>query len=180
VSEQPASFYGLLAEFEDHHQLLTAAREAYAAGYRTMDAFSPFPIEGLAENLGRQKTAIPLIVLIGGLLGGSGGYFMQWYAMTVSYPINVGGRPFHSWPAFIPITFELTILCAALSGVIGMLALNRLPRPHHPLFAVPGFERAMRDRFFLCIESCDVKFDPAATRSFLESLHPLKLTEVAP
>ena len=172
------SLYGLLAEFGDHEKLLSAAQRAHAEGYRQMDAYSPFPIEGLATAIGRRRTAVPLIVLCGGIIGGSGGYFMQWFAMAVDYPLNVGGRPFHSWPAFVPITFELTVLCAALSALISMLVLNRLPQPHHPLFAARNFERATRDRFFLCIEAPDAKFDRSATRLFLESLGPISITEV--
>jgi hypothetical protein len=172
------ALYGLLAEFRTPAELLAAARQSFAEGYRKMDAFSPFPIDGLAEALGRRRTGVPLIVLLGGIAGGIGGYFMQWFALAVDYPLNVGGRPFHSWPAFVPITFELTVLCAALCGLIGMLVLNRLPHPHHPLFAARGFERATRDRFFLCIETRDAKFDLNATRRFLESLKPESVSEV--
>jgi hypothetical protein len=172
------ALYGLLAEFRTPAELLDAVQQTFAEGYRKMDAFSPFPIEGLAEALGRRRTGVPVIVLLGGIAGGTGGYFMQWFALVVDYPLNVGGRPFHSWPAFVPITFELTVLCAALAGVIGMLALNRLPHPHHPLFGTPGFQRASRDRFFLCIETRDAKFDRSATRRFLESLKPESVAEV--
>src|ERR1700761_5197288 len=136
------SLYGLMAEFKQPEEVLTAVQRAYEHGYRRMDAYSPFPVEGLAEALGRRGTAVPLIVLIGGIVGGLGGYFMQWYATVVSYKINVGGRPFHSWPAYIPITFELTVLCASLSALVGMLALNRLPQPYHSVFNAPGFDRA--------------------------------------
>jgi len=118
------------------------------------------------------------VVFIGGLLGGLTGYFMQWYASVVSYPINVGGRPMHSWPMFLPITFEMTILCAAFAAVFGMLGLNGLPRPHYPLFGAPGFDRASRDRFFLCIFSIDPKYDATAVRTFLETTSPTRVTEV--
>lgn len=174
----PLPRYGLMAEFTEHEQLLEAARRAHAAGYRRMDAYAPFPVEGLAEALGRRRTAVPLLVLLGGILGGAGGYFMEWYALTVDYPLNVGGRPFHSWPLFIPITFELTVLIAALTALIGMLALNRLPEPYHPVFNVPAFRRASLDRFFLCLEAADPCFDPERTRRFLESLAPASITEV--
>ena len=175
--EQPKLF-GVMAEFEDHHQLLAAAKRAYAEGYRRLDAYSPFPIEGLAEAIGRGYTIVPLLTLMGGMLGGIGGYFMQWYAMAKLYPLNVGGRPRHSWPNFIPITFELTILVAAITAFVAVLVLNRLPEPHHPVFNVPEFRRASIDRFFLCLEAADPKFDRAATRTFLESLKPLKVVEV--
>jgi len=172
--------YGLMAEFSKSETLLAAARLAYASGYRQMDAFTPFPVEGLAENLGRKKSLVPLIVLLAGIGGGAGGYFMEWYAMSLDYPINIGGRPLSSWPPFVPITFELTILAAALAAVIAMFALNRLPQPHHPVFNVPRFERASTDKFFLCIEADDPKFDLAATRQFLETLKPDHVEEVEP
>ncbi|MDB6124983.1 MAG: hypothetical protein JWQ71_3976 [Pedosphaera sp.] len=170
--------YGLMAEFENHEVLVDATQRTYAEGYRKLDAYSPFPVHGLSEALGRRKTRVPLIVLLGGMTGGLGGYFMQWYAMRVDYPFNIGGRPLHSWPAFIPITFELTILCAALSAIIGMLALNRLPEPYHPVFNVPEFRRASLDRFFLCVEATDPKFDLVRTRTFLEGLRPESVKEV--
>jgi ActD protein len=172
------ALHGLLAEFERHDDLLAAARAAHAEGYRCMDAYSPFPIDGLPEALGRRRTWVPLIVLLGGLAGGCGGYFMQWYSMAIDTPLNVGGRPLHSWPSFIPITFELTVLCAAISALVGMLALNKLPQPYHPVFNVPQFARASTDRFFLCIEAADPKFDRFATRTFLEGLRPCEVTEV--
>ena len=169
--------YGLVAEFEHHEELLEATGTAHRAGYRRMDCFAPFPVEGLPEALGRKRSRMPAIFLTGGILGGAGAYFMEWYANVISYPLNIGGRPFHSWPSFIPITFELTVLGAALAGFFGSLALNGLPRLHHPIFGVPGFERASVDRFFLCIEAADPQFDPAGTRRFLESLHPSRVEE---
>ncbi len=172
------SLYGLLAEFSESAALVAAARHAYETGYRKMDAFTPFPIDGLAEILGRKQSFVPLIVFLAGLLGGAGGYFMEWYAMSVDYPINVGGRPLNSWPPFVPITFELTILSGALAAIIAMLALNRLPQPHHPVFNVPRFERASTDRFFLCLEADDPQFDPDRTRQFLESFKPDFIAEV--
>ena len=170
--------FGLMAEFEEHEELLEAARKAYAEGYRSMDGYSPFPVEGLAEALGHENTAIPLLTLLGGMLGGLGGYFMEWIAMAKLYPLNVGGRPYNSWPNFIPITFELTVLIASLTAFLSVFVLNRLPEPHHPVFNVPEFERASSDRFFLCIEATDPKFDLEATRKFLESVKPCKVTEV--
>lgn len=173
------ALYGMLAEFEDPTTLVAAAQRAYREGYRRMDAYSPFPIEELHEALGSESTRLPLIVLIGGLVGCIGGYALQYWVSAIAYPINVGGRPFHSWPAFIPVTFECTILVAALSAVLGMLALNGLPMPYHPVFNVPRFALASRNRFFLCIEARDPKFDLEETRRFLETLNPREVSTVA-
>jgi len=170
--------YGLMAEFDDPNDVIAAARRAYAAGYRRMNAYSPYPIEELAEAIGFHRNALPLIVLIGGVLGGLGGYLLQVWTSVIEYPINIAGRPLHSWPAFIPVTFECTVLGAALFAVLGMLALNKLPQPYHPVFNVPRFELASRSLFFFCIESNDPKFDPQETRRFLESLGPREVTDV--
>jgi hypothetical protein len=177
VSVRPP-IYGLLAEFADADALVTATRQAYAKGYRRMDAYSPFPIEELSEALGFRNTRLPLIVLIGGILGCATGFGMQYYSAVISYPLNVGGRPFNSWPSFIPVTFEMTILGAALFAVLGMLALNGLPMPYHPVFNVPKFALATRDRFFLCIEATDTAFDRVETASFLRGLLARDVTEV--
>jgi hypothetical protein len=171
-------FYGLVAEFGDATQLVAAAHRVRAEGYTRTDAFSPFPVEELTEALGIRPTKLPLIVLIGGLIGCVGGFLLQYIPAVIDYPLNVGGRPDNSWPMFVPVTFELTILCAALAAVLGMLALNGLPMPYHPLFHIDRFALATRDGFFLCIESADPKFDAAATRAFLESLSPREVNEV--
>ena len=170
--------YGLLAEFEHPEEVVAAARKTYAEGYRVMDAYTPQPVEGLAEAIGFHHTRFPLLVLTGGLLGTITGFSMQYWMSVVDYPWNIGGRPFNSWPSFIPITFELTILFAALTAVLGMLGMNGLPTPYHPVFNAPNFELASRNRFFLCIEARDPKFDRAATRKFLESLGAHEVTEV--
>jgi hypothetical protein len=170
--------YGLMAEFDTPDSLLTAAHRAREAGYRKMDAYTPFPIHGLAEVVGFGRPKLPYIVLIGGIIGCVGGFLLQYYASVIDYPLNVGGRPFNSWPSFIPVSFELTILIAALFAVLGMLALNGLPRPHHPVFNVERFALATQDRFFLCIESADEQFDREETRRFLESLEPQEVFEV--
>jgi hypothetical protein len=145
-----------------------------------MDAYTPLPVEGLAEAIGVRHTWIPLIVLLGGLTGCVGGFFLQYWIAVSDYPINVGGRPLNSWPSFIPVTFELTILLAALSAVLGLFAVCRLPTPYHPVFNVPQFQMASQNRFFLCIESRDARFDPDGTRRFLSSLRPQGVYDVEP
>ena len=175
----PPTVYGLMAEFDDPASLVAATERAHHEGYRCMDAYSPFPIEELTEALGSAHTRLPLIVLIGGIAGCLGGYALEYWTQVVAYPLNIGGKPFHSWPAFIPVTFECTILVAALSAVLGMLALNGLPQPYHPVFNVPRFALASRNRFFLCIESKDPKFNLEQTRRFLETLKPREVSTVA-
>ena len=171
--------YGLMAEFESPTALVNAARAAREQGYRKLDAYSPFPIEELTDALHLHKNKLPLIVLIGGILGGLTGYLLQYYVTVVYFPINIAGRPLNSWPSYIVITFELTILFAALSAVFGLLGLCGLPMPYHPAFNVPRFALASRNRFFLCIESTDPLFDHDKTSEFLETLEPREVSEVA-
>jgi hypothetical protein len=170
--------YGLMAEFETPEKVLEAALRTHAAGYRRIDAFTPIPVEGLAEAVGFDWTSLPMVVFLGGLLGGSTGFGMCWYANVISFPLNVGGKPLNSWPAWIPITFELTILGAALTAVFGMLAMNGLPTPYHPVFNVSRFALASTDRFFLCIKARDKNFDLARTKAFLEELKPNGVFEI--
>jgi hypothetical protein len=177
MPDRPA-IYGLLAEFDSPTALLAAVRRARAEGYRKMDAYTPVPVEDLAEELGFHGTRLPWVIFAGGLIGCVGGFLMQYYAAAVSYPLNIGGRPFNSWPAFIPITFELTVLVGGITAVLAMLGMNGLPQPYHPLFNVPGFALASRDRFFLCVEATDPRFDREGTRRFLEGLMPREVAEV--
>jgi hypothetical protein len=170
--------YGLLAEFETPTDLVHAAEAAFQAGYRKMDTYTPYPLEEAAEAIGAHHNRVPLICLIGAILGMCGGYSLEYWVSVVNYPLNVGGKPFHSWPAFIPVTFECAVLGASLAAVFGMLALNGLPQPYHPVFNAPNFVRASRDRFFLIIESQDPKFRLDETRRFLETHHPEEITEV--
>ena len=170
--------YGTMAEFDTPQALIDAAKRTHEAGYKKIDAYSPFPIEGLAEEIGFHFNEVPLVVLIGGIIGGLTGYVMQYWMSAVDYPLNIGGKPPHSWPAFIVITFEMTILFGGISAVLGMLALNGLPMPYHPVFNVPRFALASRNRFFLVIEARDVKFDVDKTRQFLESLKPREVSTV--
>ena len=170
--------YGMMAEFDTPVALIEAAKRTYQAGYKRIDTYTPFPVEGLAEEIGFHRDEVPLVVLIGGIVGGLTGYLMQYWMSAVAYPLNIGGKPYHSWPAFIVITFELTILCAGLAAVLGMLALNGLPQPYHPLFNIPRFELASRSVFFLSLQRRDPKFDLVETRRFLEGLNPKAIYEV--
>ena len=166
--------YGIMAEFDNPSDLVAAARQTYETGYRRINGYSPYPIEELTEAIGFTRTSLPLIVLIGGILGGLGGFFMQYWIAAVDYKLNVGGKPLNSWPAFIPITFETTVLCAAFAAVFGMLALNKLPQPYHPVFNAPNFALATRDRFFLVIEANDPLFKHDDATQFMKSLEGAK------
>ena len=175
---EPAGLYGVMAEFDTPEALLEATRRAYAAGYRVMDAYSPFPVEELAEALGSKHTLVPYITLAGGVLGALTGYGLQFWVHAVDLPINVGGRPLNSWPMFIPITFELAVLGAGLFTLVGLLVLNRLPEPYHPVFNVARFAHASRDRFFLCIEARDPRFAHESTTEFLARQGALDVSDV--
>jgi Ni/Fe-hydrogenase subunit HybB-like protein len=178
VSRADVPLYGLIAEFENPEDLLDKARRTYQAGYRKISAYSPFPIEGLSDAIGLRRTRLPLLVFLGGIAGALGAFFLQYYTAVIDYPWNIGGRPFNSWPSFIIITFELTILVSAGVAVVGMLLLNRLPMPYHPVFNAPRFRLASQDKFFLCIKTSDPKFDVADTQQFLESLGPAEVVAV--
>jgi hypothetical protein len=170
--------YGLMAEFDSAEELVHAARRTHEAGYRKIDAYSPFAVEGLADAIGFHKNRVSLVVLIGGLIGLMSAYGLQYWVAVITYPTNIAGRPYHSWPSFIIVTFELTILFGGLSSAIGMIILNGLPLPYHPVFNVPEFRRASEDKFFLVVESADPQYDPAGTRSFLNDLRPRMISEV--
>ena len=172
------ALYGIMAEFDNPSDLVAAARQTHEAGYRRVNGYSPYPIEELTEAIGFTRTTLPLIVLVGGILGGLGGFFMQYWMEVIDYPLNVGGKPFNSWPAFIPITFECTILVAAFAAVLGMLVLNKLPQPYHPVFNAPNFALATRDKFFLVIEANDPKFRHDETTQFMNTLGAMGVNDV--
>ena len=170
--------YGLMAEFNTAKDLLKATKRARRAGYRVMDAYAPYPVRGLAEALGEKRTQVPFVVLAGGVAGACCGLIMQYWSMAHDYPFNVGGRPGNSWPVFVPIAFEVMVLVASLSALFGLLFLNGLPRPYHPVFNVPRFVDASQDSYFLCIEAADPLFDRQRTRDFLNGLAPREVAEV--
>lgn len=164
--------FGIIAEFNDPDDLIAGAKQVREGGYTQLDAYTPFPVHGLSDLLGFERNWVPYIVLAGAVLGGLGGYLLQYYTTVIDYAINIGGRPLHSWPAFMVITFETAILGAAIAGVLGMLGLSKLPMPYHPVFNTPRFELASRDRFFLCVLAKDAQFEPDKTQHFLENLKP--------
>ena len=178
VRDSRPPIHGLMAEFSSAEALIEAAHQVHSAGYEKVDAYTPYPIEAVSEALGLPRSKVPIIVLIGGLLGGLGGYGLQYWSQLLVYPMNIGGRPFHSWPAFIVPTFECTILGASLAAVVGMFILNGLPQPYHPVFNVPRFALASRDRYFLVIEAADPKFHADATRRFLTGLNASEVSDV--
>ncbi len=173
-----SALYGLMAEFTSGEALVGAVRRAREAGYDRIEAYSPFPVEGMSDAIGFTGSRVPFFTLVGGIAGGVGGYFLQWYSAVIDYPINVGGRPLHSWPEFIPATFEMTVLFAALTAVVAMLLANGLPRLNHPIFEAKDFDLATRNRFFLCLRAGEPKFEPDSARRFLASLEPLRVIEV--
>ena len=170
--------YGLMAEFDTPKDVLRATRRAQRAGYRVMDAYTPYPVKGLASALESQRTRVPFVILICGVVGAGVGFLMQWYTMASDYRFNVGGRPPNSWPVYLPIAFEVMVLVASLAAILGMLLLNGLPRPHHPVFNVRRFVEASQERFFLCIEATDPKYDRQETEQFLVSSGAKAVMEV--
>lgn len=178
MPEQEIPLYGIVAEFDTPEAVTEAANRAREAGYKAMDAYTPFPVEGLDHALGMTNTRLGWVVLWMGITGGLLGFFMQWYANVIFYPLNIGGKPLNAWPNFIVITFECTILFAAFTAGLFMLARNGLPRPYHSIFNTPNFETATRDHFFLCIEATDTQFDVTQTRSFMDTLGALRVSEV--
>jgi hypothetical protein len=178
MSERPSQLFGVMGEFSTPEDLLAATKKTREAGYKHVEAYTPFPVEGLSEAVGFKWTAVPLLTLMGGVGGGLTGFGLQYWVAAITYPLNIGGRPLNSWPAFIPVTFELTVLGASIFAVFSMLALNKLPQPYHPVFNVARFSQASTDKFFLCIEARDPKFDLAETSRFLQSLHAQHVNEV--
>lgn len=176
--EREPCLFGILVEFDSPEALVEAGRRVHDAGYRRFEAYSPFPVHGLAQAIGFHKTWMSATVLVGGIVGCLVGFALQYWVSAVAYPLNIGGRPLNSWPSFVPVTFEMTILFASLAAVLGMLALNGLPRPHHPLFGVPRFAHVTRDGFFLCILAADPRFQERATHEFLTSLNPKEVWDV--
>ena len=179
LSSEPSGIYGVMAEFDTPTDLVRATNAAAARGYHKMDAYSPFPIEELNHALHLHKNKLPLMVLLGGICGGLSGFLLQWYITVYNFPTNIGGRPLFSWPSYIVITFELTVLFASATATFGLLALCGFPTPYHPVFNVPRFSLATRDKFFLCIEAADPLFELEGAKTFLADFHPIEVSEVA-
>lgn len=173
-----SELFGILGRFEDPRELIRAAKAVRRSGYRRIEAYSPYPVHGLARAVGFRRSQLPLLVLLGGVVGCVGGFAMQYWITVIDYPLNVGGRPLNSWPAFMPVTFETTVLAASLTAVLGMLALNGLPRPHHPLFAIPQFDAVARDGFFLFVLHRDPAFEPAKVRTLLAEVGAKEVIDV--
>lgn len=178
MSANPSERYGLVAEYDTPEAVLEAAHAARKAGFSKMDAYTPHPVEGLDDALGMKPTQLGFVVLGMGLLGAVAGYFMQWYSATTFYPLNIGGRPLHDWPTYVVITFEITVLLSAFTAGLFMIGRNGLPRPYHSIFNTPGFERATRDGYFLCIEQSDPNFDEGRVRELFAGTHPVAVQEV--
>ena len=176
--EEQSPYYGVMAQFDNPDDVLAAAKAAFAAGYRKLDAYSPLPVHGLADAIGYKRTLLPWLVFCMGIVGAIAGYGLCYWVSVIDYPLNIGGRPFRSGPSFIPVTFELTILFSAMTSAFGMLIANGLPQPYHPVFNVANFARASSDLFFLCIEAEDEKFDMEETTRFLQSLNPQEVSQV--
>ncbi len=176
--EEQSPYYGVMAQFDNPNDVLAAAKAAFAAGYRKLDAYSPLPVHGLADAMGYTRTRLPWLVFIMGIVGAIAVYSLCYWVSAIDYPLNIGGRPFHSGPSFIPVTFEITILFSAMTSAFGMLIANGLPQPYHPVFNVENFARASSDLFFLCIEAEDEKFDMEETTRFLQSLNPQEVAQV--
>jgi hypothetical protein len=176
--EKRETIFGLAAEFDSAEGVLEAAKRIHAAGYRRAEAYTPYTVHGLGDVFSDDRTGMPTIVMGGAMIGAIGGFFMLWFANVISYHWNIGGRPPNSWPAFIPITFELAVLGAGLSATFGMFIMNRLPQPHHPMFNLPSFEGATRNRFFICIQANDSHFELETTKAFLQGLGALAVSEV--
>ncbi len=178
TKQEESGIHGIMAEFDDPNAVVAAARRTSEAGYKKINAYSPYPIEELSEAIGYRRNYVALTVFVCGLLGALGGFALEYWTSAIDYPLNVGGRPLLSLPSFIPIIFECTVLVASFGAFIGMLTMNRLPEPYHPVFNVPGFSRASQDRFFICVEADDPKFSLVKTRNFLESLGAKEVTNV--
>ena len=173
--------YGLMAEFDDVTALVNAAKRAHAEGYRRLDAYTPFPVHELFDALDAHDRRLPLAVLLGGVTGACVGFGLCYWVSVIAYPLNIGGRPLNSWPSFIPVTFEVTILLASLTTVLSLILLNGLPMPYHPVFNVKRFaEHASQDGLFLAIEADDPKFDREGTRSFLQGLGAREVNDIEP